>query len=438
MAKHIMLAGTTSRREYIFIQDSSSTVGAGRTGLTNLTAGWKVYYVRPGAAPLSITLSAAVAATAAYSSTSFSEVDATNLPGVYRFDIPDAVFAAGADKAILMLSGPTNVAPVVLEYQLTAAGEAWVASGVWQAQLATYATVGTNEVFGTDTYGTKIARTVAPNRPFVVNTNNGVTVGGFNNNAIVAGAFATDSITANAIATDAITSAELSTTAVDEIVNSVWANATRTITGTATGAITSTSFAADAIDSNAIANSAITIRMSGDGTASEGRIIAGSIANDVWNALIASYVTANTFGARIVRTRSTSPSNEVTITGAFHIASDVHELQTAVIEDVHFADSALVIGSAAGTGVKAYLDTAADEGIADALLNRNIAGGGNGTGATTDRTVRSALRALRNKSEILGSTLTVYIENDADTAWTAAVTTNASANPVTGIDPAGP
>lgn len=224
------------------------------------------------------------------------------------------------------------------------------------------------------------------------------------------------------------------------------------------GAINATAIAADAITSAKIADSAITIRLDTDGTASEARLVTGTVAGDVYNAPLASYTLANTFGSRLVRTRSTSPSNEVTITGSFHIACDVHELQPAVIDNTHFADSTLVIGSAAGTGVKIYLDansiTAgviannaidaaavaadADEAIADAILNRNLAGGGNGTGATTDRTVRSALRALRNRSGISGTTLTVYQEDDAATAWTATVSTSAGANPVTGIDPAGP
>ena len=206
----------------------------------------------------------------------------------------------------------------------------------------------------------------------------------------------------------------------------------------ADGAIDAGAIADDAITSAKIANSAITIRLDTDGTVSEARLVTGTVASDVWNALVASYVTANTFGARIVRVRSTSPSNEAFITGANHIASDVHEFQPAVISAADFADSALVIGNAVGTGVKAYLNTSATEGIADTLLNRNIAGGGNGTGGTLDRTVRSALRALRNRSGISGSTLTVYTEDDTATAWTASVSTTAGANPVTGIDPTGP
>lgn len=199
--------------------------------------------------------------------------------------------------------------------------------------------------------------------------------------------------------------------------------------------ITAASIATDAIDADAIANSAITVRLDTDAVPSEARLVTGTVASDVYNALLSSYTLPNTFGSRLVRTRSTSPSNETFITSSNHIAADVHDLQPAVIEDIHFADSALVIGSAAGTGVKAYLSTAADEGIADTVLNRNIAGGGNGTGATTDRTVRSALRALRNKSGIVGTTLTVYQEDDTATAWTASVSSSATADPVTGIDP---
>lgn len=66
---------------------------------------------------------------------------------------------------------------------------------------------------------------------------------------------------------------------------------------------------------------------------------------------------------------------------------------------------------------------------ADKLLGRNLAGAADG-----GRTVRDALRASRNKSQLSGGTLTVYREDDATPAWTADVTT-ASRDPVSGIDP---
>ena len=69
---------------------------------------------------------------------------------------------------------------------------------------------------------------------------------------------------------------------------------------------------------------------------------------------------------------------------------------------------------------------------ADALLNRDMS-------AVTVSNARSpinALRFLRNKYEVVGTTLTVYEEDDTTSAWTASLTANASADPITGSDPA--
>ena len=72
---------------------------------------------------------------------------------------------------------------------------------------------------------------------------------------------------------------------------------------------------------------------------------------------------------------------------------------------------------------------------ADALLNRDMSVGTD-SGSPTVRTVRQALRFLRNKFSITGSTLTVTKEDDTTASWTAAVTTDASPLPITGPDPA--
>jgi hypothetical protein len=73
----------------------------------------------------------------------------------------------------------------------------------------------------------------------------------------------------------------------------------------------------------------------------------------------------------------------------------------------------------------------ADEN-ADALLNRDMA-----TGTDTNaRSPRNALRFLRNKWGVAGTTLTVTKEDDTTEAWTATVTATPGADPVTGSDPA--
>jgi hypothetical protein len=53
----------------------------------------------------------------------------------------------------------------------------------------------------------------------------------------------------------------------------------------------------------------------------------------------------------------------------------------------------------------------------------------------SDRSPLQALRALRNRITTSGG-LTVYRENDTTAAWTATLTTNASAAPIVESDPA--
>jgi hypothetical protein len=53
-----------------------------------------------------------------------------------------------------------------------------------------------------------------------------------------------------------------------------------------------------------------------------------------------------------------------------------------------------------------------------------------------DRSMLNALRFLRNKWSISGSTLTITKEDDTTSAWTSTVTGDASANPITASDPA--
>lgn len=110
--------GATSQTILVFIQDSASATGAGKTGLAFNTAGLSAYYARPRANAAAITL-ATQTVTGAFSSGGFVEVDGTNLPGIYRLDIPDAALASGADSVVVMLKGAAGMVPLPLEIQLT-------------------------------------------------------------------------------------------------------------------------------------------------------------------------------------------------------------------------------------------------------------------------------------------------------------------------------
>jgi hypothetical protein len=106
------VAGVTSQTMDIFIEDSSSTVGAGLAALVFNSAGLTCYY-RKGATgtPTAVTLATQTVG-GAWSSGGFVELDATHTKGLYRFDIPDTVLAS-TPYAMLYFYGATNMAPVI-------------------------------------------------------------------------------------------------------------------------------------------------------------------------------------------------------------------------------------------------------------------------------------------------------------------------------------
>ena len=119
MAKLTLKKGLTDVTVYLFVQDSSKTTGEGLTGLAYNTANLVASYVRPLGSRTAITLATLAAVDSAHSDGGFKEIDATNMPGVYRLDLPDAVCATGVPSAVVMLKGASNMTPVLLEIQLT-------------------------------------------------------------------------------------------------------------------------------------------------------------------------------------------------------------------------------------------------------------------------------------------------------------------------------
>jgi hypothetical protein len=397
VAKQLVQLNNTSRTEYVFIQNSSVSTGAGLTGLVFNTASLTAYYAVERGAATAITL-VTQTPTGAYSSGGFCAVDATNMPGLYRFDIPNAVFAT-ADKSVVMLKGAANMAPVLLEYQIVG--------------------------FNPDD-GVRLGLTAIPN--VAQGTTGAISTGDASGRVTV--------ITNSDKTGYSLTTAPL--------------NATQT-------------------------------------------------ADAVWNALLASYTTANTFGARVVRTLSSSTTNEVTIGGSNHIAANVHTMQNNTITAAAIATGAIDADALATDAVNEIADGILLRSLATAAAANNITitsivanvfqavntlvvddriafvgtapasmtlgavywvvsnslssttftistvqGGTpiatSSTGAftatkVTGRDVLSAMRAIRNKSVISGGVLTVYQEDDTAAAWTASVGSDPSANPIISIDP---
>lgn len=105
----------------IFIQDSASTTGAGKTGLLHNTASLTARYMR-STDTSSTSISLVTMTKGTYTSGGFIEIDATNMPGWYQFCPPDAVFASGTNTAI-QLQGASGMAPCPIGIELISASD---------------------------------------------------------------------------------------------------------------------------------------------------------------------------------------------------------------------------------------------------------------------------------------------------------------------------
>ena len=121
-------AGSTSQSVNVFIRDSSSTTGAGLAAVAPaggaLLTGTKLYYSFTGAnasAGVSVALSVLAAVNSAWSSAGIVTLDATNMIGWVRVDLPDAALAGSKGRVVSFhLYGGTNMAPTPFEIELTA------------------------------------------------------------------------------------------------------------------------------------------------------------------------------------------------------------------------------------------------------------------------------------------------------------------------------
>jgi hypothetical protein len=99
---------TTNRSELIYL---------GAKGLTHTTPSLSASYVRAGAIRTAITL-VSQTPNGSWTSGGFCEIDSTNMPGIYRIDVPNAVFVAGAESAMLQLTGTNQTNGAVVHYNM--------------------------------------------------------------------------------------------------------------------------------------------------------------------------------------------------------------------------------------------------------------------------------------------------------------------------------
>lgn len=194
---------------------------------------------------------------------------------------------------------------------------------------------------------------------------------------------------------------EIDTTSGGVLVAAIAANALNAA-AIATDAITAAKIAADAIGASELAADAVTEIQSGLATSAALATVQADTDN-IQTRLPAALVSGR-------------------------MDSDVGAIQSAAITAAAIATDA--IGAA-------ELASGAVDKISDGLLDRDMSAGAD-TGTEIIRTVRQALRALRNRFSISATTRTVYKENDSTASWTSTLQTDAAADPIVGDDPTGP
>lgn len=440
MSKRWIKTASTSQTIDLFIQNSSSTVGVGLVGLAFNTAGLTCYY-RKGALGVAtpVTLATLAAITTPWATGGFREVDGTNMPGLYRFDIPNLALDT-AGMVVFYFKGAANMAPVIAEVEVvnvdifdsvrfgltalpsvtagsinglplsvSASGavntlqingtaqtardigaSVLLSSGTGAGQISLSAgavTVGTNN--DKSSYSLTAAQTFSTTGSVgsVTNALGAAAVQSIwddltSNNTVVGsvGKLLVDNLNATVSSRSTITATD------------VWSNATRTITGN----VTVGGFTAGSITSAAFSNSAINLRLANDPLTSNAR-----------------FTTYDSFSGYPLL--SQSAQHQVSITGSHHAAADVHQFQPDVI-------------TSDATDVTFVAE------VADGVLNRKLDSTGDGTDTTDERTVRSALRAMRNKVSVATGTMTVYKEDDSTVAWSGTVsnTSDVTVNPTGG------
>lgn len=88
------------------------------TGLTYNTAGFYVTYCRPGSAAVPVTL-VNQTVSGAWASGGFVEINSSLMPGMYRFDVPNAALAAGAEIVYVTFHGYGASATSTIAIQLS-------------------------------------------------------------------------------------------------------------------------------------------------------------------------------------------------------------------------------------------------------------------------------------------------------------------------------
>lgn len=299
-------AGLTSVSLPIFIADTSSTTGGGLSGITSASSGLVIEYRRAGQSTWTSVTPQAGKTLGSYLSGGI--VADGSLLGAYEVDFPDAAFASGARMVVCRVRGVTNMLAVLIEIELDAVDyQDATAFG-----LAKFGDIETD----TQNIQSRIPTALVDGRMVA--------------NAQVVG----DKTGYTATVSDKTGFSLLPTTGLG--------NQTGTV-----GGISGVSFPANfsllSITSGGAIASVINVLVVDELGA--GALVANGAGDAipvyVWNALLADHTTANTFGARVVRSTNSNNTVQISGGGSNHIFAVLHDAEPNSIPEDAFVTGAI-------------------------------------------------------------------------------------------------
>ena len=216
MAKQVLL-GVTDRTVLVFIPDPASTDGSGKTGLNAAAltvSGTRVETDNDVVVTdYTSTLNDLSALTDAHTDWGVKEVSSTLAPGLYRLDIADAIFAAGAWYAVVYVMVTSSAAAASpIEFELIAQDLLDPTPAVDVTQIG-----GSNVTAASGIPEVKVASIAANAITATAIAADAITAAKVADGTIDAATFAAGAIDATAIAANAITSSELADSAAEKI-----------------------------------------------------------------------------------------------------------------------------------------------------------------------------------------------------------------------------
>jgi hypothetical protein len=357
-------AGTTSYILDIFVQDSSSTAGAGLAGLVYNTASLTAKYKRQGSATWT-TISLATATAGTWASGGFIAAGSADA-GDYELHLPDAAIASGVAWVAVSLQGAANMAPTKIRIGLTATNDQdAVRAGMTALPDAAADAAGglpVSDAGALDLDALNTAVNAIPTTP----------MRGTDSAALAATALSTavwTGVPTGFLAATFPTTLASTTNITGGTITTVGTCTTNSDMRGTDGANTVVPDAAGTIPTGMALETTSQTILTDTGTTIPALIpTAGAIADQVWDEATVGHTTSGTYGGRVVR--STNSNVEVQITGSNHIAADVHEFQTGVITAADFATDAITAAALAADAVTEIQSGLALETSVQSTLDR--------------------------------------------------------------------